>query len=92
MPWDVALWMGNEESFNTLARRITAGGGTYRDLAEVLVHKSKLLNEILEEPRHPNSSNEHDFLNFKARKFKDSCKNSLATHIENRTKRSDHCS
>ena len=36
--WNVALWMGNEESLNTLARRIAAGGGTYRDLAEGLVH------------------------------------------------------
>ena len=36
--WNVALRMGNEESLNTLARRIAAGGGTYRDLAEVLVH------------------------------------------------------
>ena len=90
--WNVALWMGNKESLNTLARRIAAGGGTYRDLDEVLVHTSKLLNEILEEPRLPNSSNEHVLLNFKARKFKDSCKNSLAAHIENWTKKSNHCS
>ena len=36
--WNVALWIGNEESLNVLARRISKGGGTYKDLAEVLVH------------------------------------------------------
>ena len=36
--WNVALWIGNEESLNVLARRISQGGGTYKDLAEVLVH------------------------------------------------------
>tara|TARA_S200002703_G_scaffold155921_1_gene160663 strand:+ start:1150 stop:1392 length:243 start_codon:yes stop_codon:yes gene_type:complete len=36
--WNVALWIGNEESLNVLAHRITSGGGTYQDLAEVLVH------------------------------------------------------
>tara|TARA_Y100000289_G_C3916259_1_gene147608 strand:- start:966 stop:1316 length:351 start_codon:yes stop_codon:yes gene_type:complete len=36
--WNVALWIGNEESLNVLARRISSGGGNYQDLAEVLVH------------------------------------------------------
>ena len=36
--WNVALWMGNEESLNVLARRISQGGGTYKDLADVLLH------------------------------------------------------
>ena len=36
--WNVALWMGNEETLTALARRIAGGGGTYSDLAEVLLH------------------------------------------------------
>ena len=36
--WNVALWMGNEESLNVLARRISKGGGTYKDLADVLLN------------------------------------------------------
>jgi len=36
--WNVALWIGNEESLNVLARRISSGGGNYQDLADVLVH------------------------------------------------------
>ena len=39
--WNVALWMGNEESLNTLARRIAAGGGTYRDLSEFWFTRSE---------------------------------------------------
>ena len=36
--WNIALWMGNEESLNVLARRIARGGGNYKDLAGVLLH------------------------------------------------------
>ena len=31
--WNIALWMGNEETLTVLARRIANGGGNYKDLA-----------------------------------------------------------
>ena len=36
--WNVALWIGNEQSLYSLTKKIAADGGNYRDLAEVLIH------------------------------------------------------
>ena len=36
--WNVALWIGNEQSLYSLTKKIAADGGNYRDLADVLIH------------------------------------------------------
>ena len=36
--WNVALWIGNEESLYALAKQIGGANGTYSDLADVLIH------------------------------------------------------